>query len=167
MTGSRCKIRAFLFSVFSFVGIGVASSTDVRAQEFEEWSVWDGVYTQAQADEGAEVFVRSCIACHATKPGEVAGHAPAPSLIGEDFAYRWTDSSIADLFDTIRQTMPQAAPNSLSAEEYAQLTAYILKLNHYPSGSNAIEPGDRERLLETYIDADPPTDPLADDASGL
>ena len=59
----------------------------------------------------------------------MAGHSAAPSLVGEAFSYRWAVSSITDLFDTIRQTMPEAAPNSLSTEEYAAVTAYLLKLN--------------------------------------
>ena len=84
---------------------------------------------QDQATLGQSVFVRSCAACHSDKPGEVSGHSAAPALIGEDFKFRWADSSTADLLNTVRQTMPLAAPNSLSAEEYAAVTAYLLHLN--------------------------------------
>lgn len=76
--------------------------------------------------------------------------------MGEDFSFRWTDSAIVDLFDTIRQTMPEAAPNSLSAAEYADLTAYLLKLNNYPSGAAEINAADREALQLIYIDENPP-----------
>jgi mono/diheme cytochrome c family protein len=118
-------------------------------------SVWDGVYTVEQAQAGADLFSRHCIACHATEPGAVAGHAPSPPLVGEPFRFRWTDSAIADLFDTLRQTMPQAAPNSLSADEYAALTAYLLQLNEYPAGATAIDPRQYTRLLDIYIDPAP------------
>ena len=92
-------------------------------------SVAAGGDTQAQVTHGQSVFVRSCAACHSDKPGGVSGHSAAPALIGEDFRFRWADSSTADLLNTVRQTMPLAAPNSLSAEEYAAVTASLLHLN--------------------------------------
>lgn len=118
--------------------------------------MWDGVYTNTQAKRGEVVFTRSCIACHANKPGEAGGHGPAPSVMGEDFSFRWTDVAIVDLFDTIRQTMPEAAPNSLSAAEYADVTAYLLKLNNYPSGAAELDPAERDVLQLIYIDESPP-----------
>ena len=88
-----------------------------------------GLYTEAQATRGEAVFTRSCVTCHANGTGEVAGQSSAPSLFGEAFSVRWADSSEANLLDTIRQTMPDGAPNSLSLAEYADVTAYLLKLN--------------------------------------
>ena len=76
----------------------------------------------------------------------------APSLVGEDFRFRWSGSSVADLFDSISQTMPLAAPNSLSSRDYADLTAYVLELNGYPDGSAEIDPGARGDLLRTMIE---------------
>ena len=129
-----------------------AMSSLAQEPVVQERSVWEGIYSQAQAQRGAAIFIQACITCHSNKPGEVAGDGPAPSLIGEDFSFRWTDSSIADIFDTIRQTMPEAAPNSLSADEYAAVTAYILQLNGYPSGVEEIDPGRREALQLIYIE---------------
>ena len=76
--------------------------------------------------------------------------------MGEEFSFRWTDAAMVDLFDTIRQTMPEAAPNSLSAAEYADLTAYVLKLNNYPSGTEELNAADRDSLQLIYIDETPP-----------
>ncbi len=121
----------------------------------EDKSVWDGVYTQTQAEAGKAGYERSCISCHADKEGEVAGHGPAPAIIGEEFMYRWTDTSVADLLDVIRQTMPEAAPNSLSGEEYAAITAYVLLLNGFPAGNRVIDPMEREELMMTYIEEAP------------
>jgi mono/diheme cytochrome c family protein len=118
----------------------------------QERSVWDGVFTEAQAAAGERLFAQSCAACHATTAGEVAGHGPAPAIVGEAFAYRWTDSTVADLLDTIRQTMPEAAPNSLSSAEYAALTAFVLALNGYPAGPQQLDPSQRPHLLNTYIE---------------
>ncbi|MCZ6641919.1 MAG: cytochrome c [Gammaproteobacteria bacterium] len=121
-------------------------------------SVWAGIYTDAQAARGKEVFIRACAECHATQPGEMAGDGTAPSLIGENFSYRWTDYSIVGLFDTIRQTMPEAAPNSLSPAEYADVTAYLLEINGYPVGTAELDYTQRERLGRTFIDEKPPED---------
>ncbi len=85
--------------------------------------------TQDQATLGRRVFVRSCASCHSDKPGEVTGEGAAPAVIGEGFRRRWANSPTRNLLDTVRQTMPPAAPNSLSAEEYAAVTAYLLQLN--------------------------------------
>ncbi len=124
----------------------------ICAQE-SETSVWEGAYTLPQAQRGADVYARSCVSCHATEAGVVAGHGPAPSVVGEDFMFRWTDASIADLFDTVRQTMPEAAPNSLSAQEYADVVAYLLNLNGFPSSNDrSLDPKARGAMLNTYIE---------------
>ena len=153
MTIERSKLKLFARGLVAAVwiapGLAGGAQTDER-------SVWDGVYTSAQAQRGEVMFIRSCIACHSNKQGEAGGHGPAPSVMGEDFSFRWTDAAMVDLFDTIRQTMPEAAPNSLSAAEYADLTAYVLKLNNYPSGTAELNAADREALQLIYIDETPP-----------
>jgi mono/diheme cytochrome c family protein len=115
-------------------------------------SVWSGVYSQAQAARGEQAFVRNCIACHSDKLGEMAGHGPAPAVIGPDFRVRWTGASIADLYDTIMQTMPAGASNSLSPGEYADLTAFLLRINEYPAGTAEINPYQRDHLMRITID---------------
>lgn len=125
------------------------------ASQAEDRSVWEGIYTDAQAEAGQVAYVRSCIACHADQPGVVTGEAPAPGLIGEDFAFRWSYASLADLYDTIRQTMPQAAPNSLSEEDYAAISAYVLKINGYPAGDAAIDPNAYDDMFSVIIDDAP------------
>ena len=110
----------------------------------EDGSVWDGVYTNEQAIAGAKLYEQQCIACHSDQPGVLSGHGPSPSIVGEDFLFNWVDSSVADLFDVIRQTMPQAAPNSLDAQQYADITAFVLKQNGFPEG-------ERKLLAEDYV----------------
>ena len=139
-------MRALAVLVAVMAGVGVAA---------EDGSVWDGVYTPAQAKQGAKLFVEHCVACHSTKPGEMSGHGPAPSVIGEDFEYRWLDSSVADLFDAIRQTMPEGAPNSLGVDEYAAVTAYVFQLNGYPAGAKPMKIADYELWKEVWIEAGP------------
>ena len=95
--------------------------------------MWDGVYTLGQAKRGA-LKSGLCIECHGD--GFVGG--PAPELAGADFAANWEGRSVGDLFDLIRLTMPDNDPGALSREEYADLVAYILSVNKFPTGTTEI-----------------------------
>ena len=117
--------------------------------------MWDGVYSSAQAERGRAVFARSCSNCHGDQVGGASGHGSAPPLMGEDFAFRWTDASLLEFLDTLRQTMPEAAPNSLSGEEYADVLTYILQFNGYPAGEEELDFRAREVLGRTYIEPEP------------
>ena len=104
-------------------------------------SVWDGVYTLAQAKRGA-LKSGLCVQCHGD--GFVGG--PAPELAGQAFAASWNGRSLGDLFDLIRLTMPDDDPGALSRETYADLVAYILAVNKYPDG--AVEIGTDSTALK-------------------
>ena len=156
MRGRAPGFMAALTVALTATLVALTARVATAATPPQELSVWDGVYSTAQARRGAALFVQHCVACHATQPGAVAGHGPAPAVLGEAFAFRWLESAVGDLFDTIRQTMPEAAPASLSAAEYAAITAYVLELNGYPAVSADLDPTARERLLSTWIDASPP-----------
>ena len=111
-------------------------------------SVWDGVYTLAQAKRGA-LKSGLCTSCHGD--GFVGGMAP--ELAGEPFLARWEGRSVADLFDLIRLTMPDDDPGALPREQYADLIAYILAVNKFPEGRTeigiAIDPLKTIRILAT------------------
>lgn len=102
-------------------------------------TVWDGVYTLAQAKRGA-LKSGLCTSCH----GDGFTGGSAPDLAGEPFMSRWGGKSVGDLFDLIRLTMPDDDPGSLPREEYADLVAYILAVNKFPAGEveigTSIEP---------------------------
>ena len=115
-------------------------------------SIWEGIYSQEQSLHGKDLFITHCIACHSDTLDQSEVYGSAPGLIGEDFTFRWTDSAVLDLYDAIRQTMPQAAPSSLSELEYAALTAYLLAINGYPTGEEPMDPSQRNLLLEIYIE---------------
>lgn len=96
-------------------------------------SVWDGVYTLDQAKRGA-LKSGLCVQCHGD--GFVGG--PAPELAGPAFGASWNGRTLGDLFDLIRLTMPDDDPRSLSREVYADLVAYVLAANKYPTGQTEI-----------------------------
>ena len=54
--------------------------------------------------------------------------------------FRWSGLSVGDIFATIRTTMPQGAPASLSRQAYADLAAFLLSVNDYPAGDEELEP---------------------------
>lgn len=118
----------------------------------DEGSVWDAIYTDGQTEAGEKLFVEQCITCHSNQAGVAGGHGPAPPVIGGDFLFRWVDSSVADLYDVIRQTMPQAAPNSLDPQQYMDITAYVLKLNGYPAGDQPLNAEDYVALQDIWIE---------------
>ena len=93
-------------------------------------SVWDGAYTLAQAKRGA-LKSGLCVNCH----GDEFRGGPAPELAGPDFLARWDGRSVGDLFELIRLRMPDDDPGALPREEYADLVAYILAVNKFPTGS--------------------------------
>ena len=140
------------------IAFALPTQESVATASAQLHSIWQGVYTDVQATRGARVFVRECVQCHSDNAGATSGEGTATSLVGEDFRFRWTDSSIADLFDSISQTMPLSAPNSLSLREYSAVTAYLLRLNEYPAGTAELDHNARENLRGIFIDQGPPQD---------
>jgi mono/diheme cytochrome c family protein len=94
-------------------------------------TVWDGVYTDAQAARGQAVYQKECATCH---QDNLRGDGLAPGLIADAFAYRWQDDPVGDLFIVLKATMPADRPSSLRDKEYADIVAYLLKMNNYPAG---------------------------------
>jgi ankyrin repeat protein len=96
-------------------------------------TIWDGVFTQAQADRGREQYRKSCASCHKT---DLLGESAAPPLAGPEFSQRWVGSTVDDLLTTIRRSMPQDAPDSLGTPAYADLVSYLLSVNGSPAGAS-------------------------------
>lgn len=107
-------------------------------------SVLDGVFTEEQATKGETLFGEVCADCHYTE-----------DFTDELFLRAWVGLPIRSLFRRMRQTMPEDAPGMLTAEEYAQVTAYILRLNEYPVGSTPL-PDDPEALRGILMEKKPP-----------
>ena len=99
-------------------------------------SVWDGVYTEAQADRGAAGFAAHCASCHGASLG---GTGEAPALTGPQFLSDFDGLSLGDLFDRIRTTMPQDNPGGLTRDQYADILAFLLKSNGMTSGAKELD----------------------------
>jgi len=97
-------------------------------------SVKAGVYTAAQADRGQALYRSKCASCH------------APNRFTDDFFYTsFAGKPLWEMFDVISDSMPEDNPGSMKKEEYADVIAYLLKLNNLPTGSTEL-PIDKDAL---------------------
>lgn len=75
---------------------------------------------------GAKLFATTCIACHAPTATGVPGLAP--TLRGQAFLFTLYPTQ-AQLAEFIQQYMPKVDPGSLSAQQAANLAAFIYGIN--------------------------------------
>lgn len=114
----------------------------------QEQSVNTGVYTDAQATRGADIYNKECASCHGAG---LEGDGSAPALAGGEFLNNWNGTSVGDLFDRIRISMPPGNPSSVPTESKADIIAHVLKTNKYPAGSSEIGK-DLEALKQIKIE---------------
>lgn len=81
-------------------------------------SVKDGVYTAAQANRGRALYDEKCSSCHATR------------MWGQD----WPEKSVFDVYDVVKNFMPEDNPGTLTAAQTRDVIAYILQNNKLPAG---------------------------------
>ncbi len=103
-------------------------------------TVWDGVYTEAQAERGREHYRAICGYCHRDDLSGGGSEAGAPALRGPFFLNQWRDRPLVDLFVTIGTTMPQQDPDSLRAQVVIDIVGYLLQQNGMPAGDTELPP---------------------------
>ena len=96
-------------------------------------TVWDGVYTDAQAERGKIAYEANCVTCHKS---DLTGIEDA--LKGEQFLERRREDNLDAIFAGIR-TMPLRKPGSLTNEVYLDLLSYVLQANAMPSGASELK----------------------------
>lgn len=145
---------------FTFASLGLAAIAlsvmlcrAVSAQNSVERSVWDGVYTQKQADRGSELYGRKCASCHGDDlEGDVVEH---PALAGGDFMWKWNGSTLAPIFVRIHRDMPINNAGSLTRDQSVDLLAYILSMNQLPASQREL-PSDPAALSQIRVEAAKP-----------
>ena len=132
----RCRTRCSGVSLVVVMTLATACGAGMLAQTPASGSVRDGVYTAAQAEQGQAVYDDLCVSCH----GPMRAIVPemAALLADHTFRTRWRGRSLGELFELIRETMPQDAPGTLSTEQTAALIAYILSGNRLAAGGVAL-----------------------------
>jgi S-disulfanyl-L-cysteine oxidoreductase SoxD len=140
-------------TVACIIGAAVigALSLSLRAQD-ATGSVWDGVYTQAQADRGQGFYQSSCAACHGD---QLRGGETAPPLAGGEFLSNWNGLTVGQLFDRIRTGMPPETPGKVSRESKVDIVAYLFSYNRFPAGDNEL-PTQTAMMNTISIDAEKP-----------
>jgi mono/diheme cytochrome c family protein len=131
-----------------WVGSVSAPTVAARGQESRR-TIWDGVFSDAQAMRGEGGYTRSCAKCHAA---DLLGTGNAPALVGEPFLGRFDRSTVDDVVQIVRQTMPQEAPDSLGPDAYVDIVTYLFKVNGSPAGSAELS-ADRAVLKQVFVSA--------------
>ena len=104
-------------------------------------TVWDGVYTDAQAGRATATFNQVCSNCHT-----LASQGNRP-LTGEKFWEGFADKTVGDLLKYVRTNMPNGNGGSLAASTYNELVALILKSNGFPAGAVELAPETADGVL--------------------
>jgi cytochrome c553 len=94
-----CLVAGSAF-LLAFTAIGAAQSTDSTATT----TVWQGVYTEAQAVRGQSEYATHCASCHRD---DLSGYNNI--LKGTRFMQKYRESSLHLLFDKTKTTMPRGA----------------------------------------------------------
>lgn len=86
-------------------------------------------YHAAQATRGQAVYESTCANCH-----------QADKFVGPQFVDAWNDRRVGDFYQLIRNTMPVDNPGGLKEQDYLDVTAYLLKVNHAAAGADSVSP---------------------------
>ena len=120
-------------------------------------SVWDGVFTETQAERGRAAYLGACGLCH----GRRLNGAPddpdmrsTPPLARARFLRNWQGRSLATLFEYTRATMPEDNPGALTDEEYVDVITYMLSVGGMPTGETELRP-ELGRLARVVIGQQP------------
>ena len=129
-------LGSFLMTIILIGGGNIESAF---IQKVEMRSTTDGVFTEAQALRGAEIQTAVCGDCH------------QPDFYTGGLVDAWAGNTVGALFQLIVNTMPENSPSSLKDQEYADLMAYILRINEFPVGKKEL-PGDDDALMKIVIE---------------
>ena len=131
----RVALLAGLFGMAA-----VAAPRLVTAQGQAGKTVWDGVYSDAQAARGRTAYQQHCAECH----GASLEGGEAVALKGDRFNLSWKESTVDKLFKQISTNMPMSEDGSLAGTlargTYVDLVALVLQNNGFPAGSAELTP---------------------------
>jgi hypothetical protein len=126
---------AVLVLAASALWLASAGAAGLLAQAKPGRTVWDGVYTDAQAARATATFSASCANCHTLTPD---GARP---LSGSKFMDSFTQRTVGDLLAFVSKNMPNGVnAGSLPTTTYYDLVALILRSNGFPAGTTEVTP---------------------------
>ena len=104
-------------------------------------SLGDGVFTANQAEQGKQLFAQECSGCH-----------QAVNYTGANFAAKWGEGTLGDVYQDMALAMPPANAGGLTPATYASIVAFFASESGYPAGNTAL-PGDAAQLRGIAIGA--------------
>lgn len=132
----------------------VAALLEGIEQVGELASIWDGVYTEAQAERGEADYTGVCSSCH----GRRLDGAPddpdmksTPPVARAKFLREWDGQTLATLYEYTRATMPVNNPGFMSDQQYIDIVAYMLASSNMPAGEEEL-PTDPASLAHIVIE---------------
>ncbi len=115
--------------------VGIAQQ---RAPDEAPRSLRDGVYSARQVRRGTGIYEDVCSECHQREQFT-------------DLTDAWTGASVAELFNFVRNSMPEDNPGGLRPSEYAAVLAFIFSINGLPTGETEMS-SDAELLQQILIE---------------
>ena len=130
-------LRKSIQRVLPVIIIGMVwfSGGSIQAQDKPTKTVWDRVYSDAQAKRGADAYRAVCSGCHR---GDLSGYNGV--LRGTAFMERWREDSVQSLFNNIKKTMPRNDPGILKDDMYLDIVTFLLQQNTFPVGTSDLSP---------------------------
>jgi hypothetical protein len=143
--GHRIHVRVLAALCIAAGAVSSSHAQGVPDRAATISDIWQGVFTEAQADSGAAVFEAHCAVCHDT--GQLG---EAPALTTDTFLRSWEGHTAGRLYSKILETMPPADVESVTAERKLDVLVFILRENGFPTGARELTT-DRDALERIRI----------------
>jgi cytochrome c5 len=138
------RIIGIVAIIWISVTLGRAYAAQEPKTDSAAKSTLEGVYTSEQAARGEKTYGMNCLGgCH-----NKASHS------GTAFKQNWAGHQLKELYERIKDTMPDDNPGMLSATESIDVVSYMLKTNGSPAGKTELAP-DKDALGKIKIELPP------------
>jgi len=110
-------------------------------------SIWNGVYTQAQAKRGEEVYSGACAQCHGLRLNGAAhsDQPPSPAIARATLLRKWDGKTVGELFTYVLEMMPTDRPGTLTPQQSIDAVALMFSVSEVPAGDKEL-PADPKAL---------------------
>jgi mono/diheme cytochrome c family protein len=153
---SVARARVAMVAAFGTVAFFAGRAGSLSAREtLVAKTVWDSVYSVAQAARGESAYAKGCARCHGAA---LSGGDQSPPLAGSAFLGNWNGQSLIDLQQRIKTTMPSDSIGIYDARFVTDVLAFMLKANGFPAGPAELA-ADDAALKDIAIRASRPTPP--------
>jgi cytochrome c5 len=133
LSGRRHIARSCLYLLASGALVCLAAAARPAAQG-ELPKIWTGIFTEAQALRGHDVFMNRCAHCH----DERLTGGEGPPLVAGQFNRNWSSRTLQRLFVKVRDRMPPGEAFVATDKEKIDIVAFMLQMNGFPPGSTEL-----------------------------